>query len=89
LLTVNVTEGGVVPGFTGTNNFSSGTNVNLAPTPAEGFEFVGWEGDTDTMTNNVIVMNGNKVITAVFAAIADEEVEVEDEAIAEAAPEEE
>jgi hypothetical protein len=88
-LTVSISGSGVVPGFTGTNNFSSGTNVNLAPTPAEGFEFVGWEGDTDTMTNNVIVMNGNKVITAVFAAIADEEVEVEDEAIAEAAPEEE
>lgn len=88
-LTVNIEGEGTVPGYTGTSNFSSGTNVNLDPKPEEGFVFLGWEGDTETMTGNTIVMNGNKVITAVFGTLADDELELGDQEIAQAAPEEE
>jgi len=75
-LTVIATEGGSVPGFDGTKPFSSGTNVNLTVKPNPGYEFTGWTGD---VTNNVVVMNESKTVTANFALI------VIDEDVAEAA----
>lgn len=51
----------------GTRNYPSGSRVNLAATPDEGWEFDHWEGDLTGPTNpNEIVMNGNKTVTAVF-----------------------
>lgn len=69
-LTVNVVNG-TVPGFEGTNVFSSGTNVNLsAIAESELYEFIGWSGDlVSTNLNDVVVMTGDKVVTATFALI--------------------
>lgn len=100
-LTVSSTSGGSVPGFEGINNFSSGTNVNLSLIPEEGYEFVGWTGDTASMTGNVIVMTGNYAIVANFAiiqpvvedvvieepVIPEEDIDFDEEALPEAVPE--
>jgi len=69
-LTVNVVNG-TVPGFQGVNTFSSGTNVNLsALAESDLYEFVGWSGDLESVDlNAVVVMTGDKVITATFALI--------------------
>jgi uncharacterized repeat protein (TIGR01451 family) len=59
-------EGTVSPG-TG-SNYSSGTTVQLSATPAEGWEFEGWQGDVVNASNQII-MNSNKSVTAVFTKI--------------------
>jgi len=68
-LTVNVVGDGSVPGFEGTNTFSSGTNVNLsAVTDNPLFTFIGWSGDlVSTNVNDVVVLTSNKTVTATFA----------------------
>jgi len=70
-LTVNVVGEGSVPGFEGTNSFSSGTNVNLGAVEDNPlYEFVGWSGDlVSTDSNGVVVLTGNKTVTATFALI--------------------
>lgn len=97
-LVVSSTEGGSVPAFEGSNNFPSGTNVNLGITVEEGFQFVGWTGDnSETVGDIVVVMNSDKAVTAVFEPIPEvieppieePEEEILDEETPESAPEEE
>lgn len=72
-LTVNVVNG-TVPGFEGIHTFSAGTNVNLSALPeSDLYEFVGWSGDlVSTDPNAVVVMTGDKVVTATFALIEEQ-----------------
>jgi uncharacterized protein (TIGR02145 family) len=47
--------------------YSFGTNVILTPVPAEGWEFVEWNGDlTGSDVPNQIMMDGDKSVEAVF-----------------------
>jgi LPXTG-motif cell wall-anchored protein len=85
-------DGATSPG-TGTSSYSSGSTVQLTPTPADGWVFVGWQGDT-LDADGKITMNGNKTVTAVFEKIQDnedkekDEEELEDEEIPADIPEE-
>ena len=99
-LVVTSTEGGSVPGFDGTTStFTSGTNVNLGITTEEGYQFVGWNGDsTSTDGNIVVIMTSDKAVHAIFEPIPTEpeepeepiiEEEILDEEIVEATPNEE
>jgi LPXTG-motif cell wall-anchored protein len=84
-LTVNVVGNGTVPGFTGTNTFSSGTNVNLEAVigDPELTEFAGWSGAITASDLEVVVtVNGNIEVTATFEDI------IEDEDIPEDTPDE-
>ena len=78
VLTVSSTEGGTVPGFIGDHTFNSGTHVNLKPVAEEGYEFVGWEG---SVSNNIVVMNSDKSVRAIFRLIPTNE-DIFDEDIA-------
>ncbi len=50
--------------------YADGTNVQLTATPAAGYTFTGWSGDATGSANPLAVtMNGDKNITANFAAI--------------------
>ncbi len=65
-LTVNATNGTVVKSPDQTS-YNSGTIVQLTATPATGYTFTGWNGDTSGTTNPITVtMNRNKNITANF-----------------------
>jgi len=66
-LILSSTIGGHVPGFEGTNTYSSGTNVMLTTVVEPGYEFIGWTGDTESLTNNVLVMTKNSTVVANFA----------------------
>src|SRR5207244_2100199 len=49
--------------------YESGTQVQLIPHPAQGFQFVNWAGDaTGTGQGPMVGMNGQKLVTAVFRA---------------------
>ena len=78
VLTVSSTEGGTVPGFIGDHTFNSGTHVNLKPVAEEGYEFVGWEG---SVSNNIVVMDSDKSVRAIFRLIPTNE-DIFDEDIA-------
>ena len=47
-LTVTAGEGGSV---TTGGTYDEGTNVTVTATPAEGYEFVGWEGSDETINS--------------------------------------
>jgi len=71
-LTISSTEGGEVtnPGE-GTSTYYEGTVVNLVAEAEEGYQFVNWTGDVDTVANvnaasTTITMNSNYLITANF-----------------------
>ena len=54
-----------------TTDYESGTLVELEATADEGWEFTGWEGDVESNESVVeILMDGNKSVTANFAAAA-------------------
>lgn len=72
-LAISSTEGGEVttPGE-GTYTYDEGTVVDLMAEPDEGYHFVSWTGDIDTIINvnaapTTITMNGNYTITSNFA----------------------
>jgi len=72
-LTIASTAGGSVttPGE-GTFNYDEGTVVNLTAEAEEGYQFVNWTGDVDTIANvnataTTITMNDDYFITAKFA----------------------
>ena len=72
-LTIASTAGGSVttPGE-GTFTYDEGTVVNLVAEPEEGYRFVEWTGDVDTIANvnaaaTNTTMNGDYSITANFA----------------------
>ncbi|MDT8860322.1 tetratricopeptide repeat protein [Alkalihalobacillus sp. MEB130] len=67
LSTAKVGEGTVSTNRSG-STFGEGTSVTLTATPAEGWEFVRWEGDASgRSTSLTVTMNNNRSITAVFA----------------------
>ena len=65
-LTVTASEGGSVSAG---GTFDDGTSVSVTATPAEGYEFVGWEGSTATEENLTITLNSNQDYQALFELI--------------------
>src|SRR6056300_784627 len=63
-LTVTAGEGGSVSTEGGT--YDEGTEVTITATPAEGYEFVGWEGSDSGSNSLSITLNGNTSIQALF-----------------------
>jgi len=57
-------EGGTVSSEGGT--YDEGTEVTITATPAEGYEFVGWEGSDSTNETLTITLNSNQTIQAQF-----------------------
>jgi uncharacterized repeat protein (TIGR02543 family) len=69
---VSPTEGGSVDPGTGPVGkvYSAGTSVTITATPATGYRFTGWSGDSSGSTNPITVtMNSSKTITANFVKI--------------------
>ena len=55
--------------------YPSGSSVTLTATPAAGFQFTGWSGDTTgTASPLTVTMTGNKNITATFTASGGQQV---------------
>lgn len=50
----------------GNQTFISGTKVNLAAVPADGWVFSGWTGAATGTTNTTITMDNDKTVTATF-----------------------
>ena len=73
VLTVSPTNFGsvfVTPAPDSNGTYSAGTTVGLAALPSSGFRFVGWTGAVVSTNNPIlIVMNGNRALTALFEAI--------------------
>ncbi len=72
ILFVAAGEGGSVtaPGE-GTHRYQAGTEVELVAVPGDGYEFVNWTGDVDTINDvlaasTTIAINGDYTITANF-----------------------
>jgi uncharacterized repeat protein (TIGR02543 family) len=64
--TVAPTNGGTV---VGSGTYNAGTSVTLTATPATGYIFTGWSGGaTGTSASVTVTMDGNKSVTANFAA---------------------
>ncbi len=83
-LTINSTDGGTVQGHEHTRLYERGTRINMTLVAEEGYEFIGWIGDTDILSNDLLaVVTEDATLTANFAEII---VEVEPEL--EEAPEE-
>ena len=69
-LTVAAGEGGTVSTEGGT--YDEGTELTITATPAEGYEFVGWEGsDSDSNSIN-ITLNSNITLSPIFQEIFNE-----------------
>ncbi len=68
LLTIAVEGQGTVNPGAGDHTYSTGSQVQMtAPVPATGWTFAGWFGTNGTeVTNNTILMSGNKQIIARF-----------------------
>jgi len=63
-LTVTAGEGGTVSTEGGT--YDEGTEVSITATPAEGYEFVGWEGSDSTEASLTITLGANTTLNALF-----------------------
>ena len=63
-LEVTTGEGGTVSSEGGT--YDEGTEVTITANPAEGYEFVGWEGSDSTNETLTITLNSNQTIQAQF-----------------------
>ena len=66
-LTVTAGEGGTVSTEGGT--YDEGTEVTITATPAEGYEFVGWEGSDSTEALLTLNLNSNQTISAIFKSL--------------------
>ena len=62
-LTVTASEGGSVSAG---GTFDDGTSVSVTATPAEGYEFVGWEGSDETINSINITLSADTSLTALF-----------------------
>lgn len=61
---------GQVPGYGTSYSFPKGTHVNMDALADEGWVFNGWEGDYDSSsTSAVVIMDGDKSVTAVFVKV--------------------
>ena len=63
-LTVTAGEGGTVSTEGGT--YDEGTEVTVTATPAEGYEFAGWEGSDSTEASLTITLTANTSLNALF-----------------------
>ncbi|MDC3330545.1 hypothetical protein OAV56_06055, partial [Flavobacteriaceae bacterium] len=63
-LTVTAGEGGTVSTEGGT--YDEGTEVTITATPAEGYEFVGWEGNDSDSNSLSITLNADTNFQAIF-----------------------
>ena len=63
-LTVTAGEGGTVSTEGGT--YDEGTEVTITATPAEGYEFVGWEGSDSTEVSLTVTLGANTTLNALF-----------------------
>ncbi len=69
-LTVNVTGNGSVTRNPDKSTYTNGEVVQLTATPDAGYRFTGWSGDLSGTTNPAnLTIDGNKTVTAAFAAI--------------------
>ena len=75
-LTISSTAGGevTVPGEGAQGPYDRGTEVDLAASPADGYRFVDWTGDVETIsdieaTETTIIMDSDYAITANFEEI--------------------
>ena len=66
-LTVTAGEGGTVSTEGGT--YDEGTEVTITASPAEGYRFVNWEGNSSTSDSLTITLNSNQTYTALFELI--------------------
>jgi len=66
-LTVTAGEGGTVSTEGGT--YDEGTEITITATPAEGYEFIGWEGSDSESNSLSITLNGNTTVQALFAQL--------------------
>ena len=66
-LTVTAGEGGSVS--SGGGDYDEGSSVSITATPADGYEFSGWEGTNETSSNITITLNSDISITANFQEI--------------------
>ena len=64
-LTVTAGEGGTVSTEGGT--YDEGTEVTITATPAEGYEFVGWEGNDSNSDSLTITVNSETTLQAIFS----------------------
>ena len=63
-LTVSAGEGGTVSSEGGT--YDDGTNITVTATPSEGYEFVGWEGRSESSSELTISLSSDVTLEAVF-----------------------
>src|SRR5210317_2352496 len=66
-LTVTAGEGGTVSTEGGT--YDEGTEITITATPAEGYEFVGWEGSDSTEASLTISLGSNTNLKALFTEL--------------------
>jgi hypothetical protein len=66
-LTVTAGEGGSV---TTGGTYDEGTDVTVTATPSEGYEFVGWEGRSESSSELTISLNSDLTLEAVFGLIS-------------------
>jgi len=66
-LTVTAGEGGTISTEGGT--YDEGTEVTITATPAEGYEFVGWEGSDSTEASLTVTLGANTTLNALFEAV--------------------
>ena len=66
-LTVTTGEGGSV---TTGGTYDEGTDVTVTATPSEGYEFVGWEGRSESSSELTISLNSDLTLEAVFGLIS-------------------
>ncbi|GEM_PF-3236417 len=67
ILTVNVAGSGSVAKNPDSSNYLPGQIVGMKATPASGWHFIGWSGDTTSTSDTLaITMNGNRTVTATF-----------------------
>src|SRR6056300_1527442 len=66
-LTVTAGEGGTVSTEGGT--YDEGTEVTITATPAEGYEFVGWQGSDSTEASLTVTLGANTTLNALFEAV--------------------
>jgi len=66
-LTVTAGEGGSVSTEGGI--YDEGTEITITATPAEGYEFAGWEGNESDSNSLSITLNGDANVQALFAQL--------------------
>jgi uncharacterized protein YkwD len=78
-LSISASEGGGIAALgEGTFTYDEGEVVSLIATPADGYRFASWTGDTDTIddvdaASTTVTMSGDYSITANFEAIRGEQ----------------